>query len=98
MDEIFFPAQYKKAILCKNKNTTIRVGKEMGKYKIGKIYLAKSYAGNDWGVAIKINVIVKTELCRLFEFGIPKRSIATIQKKEKISLNDKVESVKFSYV
>lgn len=45
MNNIFFPYQYKKALLNKTKNTTIRIKDEIGKYKIGEIYNAKSYAG-----------------------------------------------------
>lgn len=70
MDEIFFPSQYKKAILQKTKNTTIRIGKEIGKYSAGKVYLAKSYAGNNWGIKIKISSVVKTKINQLSDHGI----------------------------
>ena len=98
MDEIFFPSQYKKAILRKTKNSTIRIGKEIGKYKAGKTYLAKSYTGNNWGIKIKINSVNKTKLCYLSKHGIPERSIKAIQQKEKISLNEFVEIIKFTVV
>jgi hypothetical protein len=98
MDEIFFPSQYKKTILHKVKNSTIRIGKEIGKYKAGKTYLAKSYAGNSWYVKIKINSVTKTKLRQLSEFGIPERSIVATQRKEKISLNEPVEIIKFTVV
>lgn len=98
MDEIFFPSQYKRAILHKTKNSTIRIGKEMGKYKAGKIYSAKSYAGNNWGVKIKVNSVIKTKLRQLSKYGIPERSIEATRQKEKISLNESVEVIQFTIV
>ena len=95
MDEIFFPSQYKKALLNKIKNSTIRIGDEIGKYKVGKIYTAKSYAGKGWNIKVKILKVIPTTLNNLSEFGIPKRSIEATQKKEKISLNEKVELIQF---
>ena len=95
MDEIFFPSQYKKALLSKTKNSTIRIGAEIVKYKVGKIYSAKSYAGRDWNIKIKILKIFPTTLGELTKFGIPERSIEATQKKEKISLNEKVELIQF---
>ena len=97
MDEIFFPSQYKKAILNKTKNTTIRVGKEIGKYKTGKTYLAKSYAGNSWDVKVMIIDVKKITLGEIKNFGIPEKSISAIQRKEKISLEEKVEVIRFKY-
>jgi len=96
MDEMFFPSQYKKAILNKTKNTTIRIGKEIGKYKAGKTYLAKSYTGNDWGVKVKINSVIRTTLRLLSDHGIPERSIKATQRKKKISLNESVEIIRFT--
>ncbi|MBU0619498.1 MAG: hypothetical protein V1768_04080 [Patescibacteria group bacterium] len=97
MNEIFFPSQYKKALLNKTKNSTIRIRNEIGKYKVGKIYSAKSYAGSDWNVQIKILKIFPTTLRKLSNFGIPKRSIEATRKKEKISLNEKVELIIYNY-
>ena len=95
MDEIFFPSQYKKALLSKTKNSTIRIGAEIGKYKVGKTYSAKSYAGRSWNIKIKILKIFPTTLGELPKFDIPQRSIEATQKKEKISLNEKVELIQF---
>ncbi len=98
MNEIFFPSQYKKTLLSKTKNSTIRIGAEIGKYKVGKIYSAKSYAGRNWNIKIKILKIIPTTLGELSKFNIPKRSIKVTQKKEKISLNEKVELIRFEVV
>ncbi|HCC04921.1 TPA: hypothetical protein DEP58_01280 [Patescibacteria group bacterium] len=95
MNEIFFPSQYKKALVTGAKNTTIRIGNERGKYAIGKTYSAKSYTGRDWNLRVKILKITQTTLGGLLQYGIPKRSIETIQKKENIALNEKVELVRF---
>jgi hypothetical protein len=95
MEEIFFPGQYKKALLSKTKNSTIRISAEMGRYKLGKIYSAKSYAGRNWNIKIKILKIFSSTLGELSKFGISKRSIESILKKEKISLNEKVELIRF---
>jgi len=98
MDEIFFPSQYKKALLSKTKNSTIRIGAEIGKYKAGKIYSVKSYAGRNWNIKIKILKIFPTILGELSKLGILMRSIEATQKKEKISLNEKVELIRFEVV
>jgi|TARA_B100001964_G_scaffold209819_1_gene243626 uncharacterized protein YqfB (UPF0267 family) len=98
MNEIFFPSQYKKALLSKTKNSTIRIGAEIGKYKVGKIYSAKSYAGRNWNIKIKILEIFPTTLDELPKFGIPKRSIEAAQKKEKTSFNEKAELIRFEVV
>lgn len=95
MNEIFFPSQYKKALLNKKKNTTIRISAEIGKYEVGKIYSAKSYAGRSWDVQVKILKKISTTLGKLSDFDIPKRSIELIQNKEKVSLNEKVELIRF---
>jgi hypothetical protein len=95
MREIFFPSQYKKALLSKTKNSTIRIGAEIGKYKVGKIYSAKSYAGRNWNIKIKILKIFPTTLGELLKFDIPKRSIKATQRKEKISFNEKVDLIRF---
>lgn len=97
MNSILFPSQYKKAILNKTKNTTIRIGTEIGKYKAGKIYLVKSYAENSWKIEIKVDKIIKTTFGRMQNFGIPKRSIESIRRKGKLSSNSPVEIIRFSY-
>ena len=98
MDEMFFPSQYKKALLNKTKNSTIRIGAEIGKYKVGKIYSTKSYADRNWNIKIKILKIFPTTLGELSKFDIPKRSIEATRKKEKISLNEEVELIRFEVV
>lgn len=95
MEEIFFPRQYKKALLAKAKNSTIRIGKEIGKYKTGEIYLAKSYAGRIWNIKVRIMSVLPTTLGRLSSYGIPRRSIEATIKKERVSLDEKVELIKF---
>jgi len=89
MNSIFFPAQYKKAILNKTKNTTIRINKEIGKYKVSKTYIAKSYAGINWNKKIKIIKTNTIKPNKLSEFGIPKRTINLIKN------NAKVEVIRF---
>jgi hypothetical protein len=95
MNEIFFPYQYKKALLNKTKNTTIRIRDEIGKYKVGKIYLAKSYAGRNWNIRIKILKVTLTTLNKFSDLGIPQKSIEAIQNNKKISFNEKVELILF---
>lgn len=98
MNEIFFPSQYKKALLSKTKNSTIRIDNEIGKYKVGKIYSVKSYAGKDWNIRIKILKIFPTTLGELSNFGIPKRSIEATQKKGRASIKEKVELIQFEVI
>lgn len=95
MNEIFFPSQYKKALLNKTKRSTIRISNEIGKYKVGNVYSVRSYAGRNWNIKIKILKIFSTKLGELSKLGITKGSIKATQKKEKISLNEKVELIRF---
>ena len=97
MNEILFPSQYKRAILKKQKNTTIRIGKEIGKYKVGKSYLIKSYSGNSWHTIITINTIQRTTINHLSKFGISKKSIESLQRKEKIFPKTPIEIIRFKY-
>ena len=95
MNKIPFPLHYKKALINKTKNTTIRIGREVGKYKKGKIYKVESYTGRDWGMKIKITEVISGRLNKLTDFGIPKRSINAILRREKISTNNKVDLIRF---
>lgn len=95
MNEIFFPSQYKKALLAKTKNTTIRMGKEIGKYQVGQTYLAKSYAGRDWKMKVKIRKVLRTTVDHLSNFNIPARSIEAMKRKEKISADEAVDLIRF---
>tara|TARA_Y100000310_G_C20439372_1_gene695316 strand:+ start:502 stop:798 length:297 start_codon:yes stop_codon:yes gene_type:complete len=92
---MFFPAHYKKALREKTKNTTIRTKEEIGKYKEGKIYKAKSYAGSDWEITIKVVKVTKIKLGELRKMNIPQKSITSIINKEKIDLHSKVELIQF---
>ncbi|MEI7426165.1 MAG: hypothetical protein WCK16_04570 [Candidatus Moraniibacteriota bacterium] len=98
MSAISFPAQYKQSILHKTKNSTIRIGEEIDKYKAGETYSVKSYAGKHWNVKIKILSITKTKLCCLSNHNIPKRSIKATQRKEKILSDEPVEIIRFVVV
>ncbi len=98
MKEIFFPTSYKKALLNKTKNTTIRTKEEMGKYKEGKIYKAKSYTDSDWKISIKVIKITKMKLGELRGIRIPERSIRAIMNKEKIDLDSEIELIRFEVV
>lgn len=94
MNNIPFPSSYKKALLSKTKNTTIRIGKEIGKYKKGKTYNATTYQGKDWGIKIKIIQVKKLKVKDLPGFGIPMSTIKSL-KKNNLSDNSKVELIKF---
>ena len=84
--------------MSKTKNTTIRTDKEIGKYKTGKTYLAKSYAGNSWGIEIKVVETSRIKVGQLGNHGIPDRSIAAIRRNEKMSVSSLVEVIRFKYV
>jgi hypothetical protein len=80
MKTIPFPTSYKKAILEKTKNTTIRVDEEKDKYTKG-IYFATSYSGKNWGIKIKIKEVKRVKVKDLNREGIPNRSIESLKKK-----------------
>lgn len=94
MKNIFFPAQYKKAIINRKKNITIRYGNEFGKYKKGKTYSAKSYAGRDMKINIMIIKITKTKIENLKELGINMNTIKKLKKEHK----GVVEVIRFRFV
>lgn len=98
IEKIYFPSVYKKAILKRTKSFTIRVDKELGKYKKGHIYQAFSYTDSDWETKIKIKELIKIKLSELVEFGIPKRSVKSLKRKTILNDNDLVELIKFNYV
>lgn len=94
----FFLVSIKKALLSRTKNITIRISDEIGKYKVGEIYSAKSYAGKDWNIKIKILKVLSVTLGELSELGIPRRSIEATRQKEKISFDEDVELIRFEVV
>ena len=95
MNTIPFPSDYKRALLNKTKNTTIRIGKEGGKYKKGKIYTVESYSNKDWGIKIKITEVIQTKLNKLVELGIPKRSIGAVLRLRGVTVNTQVDLIRF---
>lgn len=95
MDEMHFPPEYKKALINKTKNTTIRHN-QLGKHKEGNIYRAKSYAGKDWKINIKIIKIIPTKVNKLQDFNIPKKSINSLRRR--VSSKDNVEIINFEII
>ena len=87
--DMFFPPQYKKSLLRGIKNVTVRTGAEREKYKVGKVYNAKSYAGRDWGVKVKILKVIPTSSEKLSEY-ISERSAKPFK--------GKVEVIRFKVV
>lgn len=95
MADIYFPASYRRALIRRTKSITLRTGREIGKYKTGKTYNAKSYAGKDWGISVKI---LKTRLVHaadLLKYGIPPRSVRSLRQKTYAA---EVEIIKFKQV
>lgn len=97
IEKIYFPSSYKKAILKRTKSFTIRVDKELGKYKKGHIYQVFSYADSDWKTKIKIKELIKIRISELVEFGVPERSVKSLKRKTILNNNDHVELIKFNY-
>ncbi len=98
MPKIFFPSRYKKAILGKTKTVTLRIGNEVGKYKINHIYNAHSYGKFDWKRKIKIIKNIKTTVGELSSFDIPKKSIMSLVKNNHLENSNAVEIVYFKYL
>lgn len=69
-----FPSQYKNKLLSGKKNLTIRIGKEIGRYRKGKEYDAQSYSGKDWGLKVRVNNIITTTFDKLHKH-VPKQVI-----------------------
>lgn len=98
MERIPFPSFYRQAISNKSKNITLRLVNEVDKYKEGNVYLATSYTGKDWGIKIRVKKVTPTKLGKLFEFGIPKRSIKALLNKREITPDSRVDIVEFEAV
>jgi hypothetical protein len=92
--DMFFPSQYKKALISRKKNVTIRYGDEFGKYKKGKIYSAISYSGNDMGVKVKILETKRVSVTSLKEMGINQNTINKLNREQK----GFVELIKFEVI
>jgi hypothetical protein len=96
MFTIPFPGSYKDSLLKGTKNTSLRIDKEIDKYKVGKIYKVGSYSGNDWKIKIKIDNILKLKIKDLHKYGIPQKSIISFKKKAKnLTEEDIVDLLKF---
>lgn len=95
MNYIQFPSQYKKTLLAKKKNMTIRIGDEIGRYQVGKIYFAQSYAGRDWNIKLKIDSIRRTTFAEINNFNLHQSSIKRLQKENDLKAKEKIEIIKF---
>jgi hypothetical protein len=95
MKSISFPSSYKKSIFSGKKNTTVRIGKEHSKYRVGSIYNAKTYGGKDWNLQIKVLKIIRTTFDKLSHYGIPKKSITSICRKYNTKSKTRIEIIRF---
>ncbi len=99
MDNIInFPSSYKKALLNKTKDITIRTDKEIGKYKTGFIYECYSYKNTCFGVKIKIVSVNRISVDKLSNYKIPDKSIKSFLNKTKINCDEIVELIRFDYI
>ncbi|HUW24473.1 MAG TPA: hypothetical protein VMW04_02485 [Patescibacteria group bacterium] len=98
MNCIPFPSSYKKSLLSKTKNITIRIKNELGKYKVGKIYKATSCSGKEWGIRLKVNRVNKTTVDKLSSYAIPQKTINPLLKKGDVSPKSMVEVVSFEVI
>ena len=98
MKKIFFPPQYKKGILGKTKNMTIRTSSEVGKYIIGQVYNAYSYGGANWKRKIKITETKKSSVGNLLKLGIPKKSLVSLKNNNHLKKSSVVEIIRFEYL
>ena len=87
-----FPDDYKEALLSGSKNTTIRVGEEMGKYQVGEKYRAGSYTREDWGVEVLVEDTKTVNLEQLPEFGVPEKEIERVKSETD---DEQAEVIKF---
>lgn len=98
MSKIFFPSQYKKAILKKTKIVTIRVDSEIDKYEINKIYTVCSCGGTDWKRKIKITKTKKSPVRDLLKLGIPQKSLTSLKVSNHLKKSDIVQIIHFEYL
>lgn len=98
MSKMFFPSQYKKAILKKTKIVTIRVDSEIDKYKINKTYTVCSYGGTDWKRRIKITKTKKSSVGGLLKLGFPQKSLTSLNVSNHLKKSDIVQIIHFEYL
>ncbi len=80
-----FPKEYEKALTTGEKNMTIRILDEIGKYEKGNTYQATDYEGNSLNVLIEIIDIIK------YKF----KDLPKIKELKELEPNDEVEIIKF---
>lgn len=86
-----FLPQYKKKLLSGKKNLTVRIGKEMGRYRKGREYDAQSYSGKDWGFKVRVNSIINTKFKDLHKH-VPKQ-VAKMKDFKKLEPKDKAQVI-----
>jgi len=96
--KINFPKEYARALKKGTKTVTLRVGPEAGKYKPGETYVAQTYEGTPLNLSVKIDSSIHAYLNDLEKQGIPKRSIASLRRKEGLSDKDLINLIRFSIV
>lgn len=95
MAQIFFPANYKKALLSGKKTMTIRFDGELGKYKKGQFFSVFSYAGRDWNARVCITNVARVSFLQLDTLKIRRSSIARIIKERGGERDFLVEIINF---
>jgi D-alanyl-D-alanine dipeptidase len=88
-----FPREYKKHLQRGRKDTTIRIQKEVGKYRRGKTYDATDYKGNPFDIEIKVLDVIYTPFKKVRKH-IPDAELNRPEFK-KMKEDDKVNIIKF---
>jgi hypothetical protein len=76
-----FPDQDKRTLFSGDKTVTVRVSREVGKFKKGAVYRAISReTGKPWNILVGILGSKKTTVAGLPKFGVPSDVVVRIMK------------------
>jgi len=93
METIYFPKEYKRALLSGKKNTTIRFGEELDKYKPLARYKTITYGGKPIGIDIDIESVEDVKLSE-----VPTKSRKRIIREAGRNLPERLQKIKFETV
>jgi hypothetical protein len=71
--EMSFPSGYRKALEEGRKNVTVRIGEEVGKYRVGEVY--EGPAGS-----LRVLSVIPTTVDQLHQHGLPSQSVARVRR------------------
>ena len=83
-----FPDSYRRALEAGTKNTTVRMSRELNRYRVGGVYRAESYSGQPWPMKIRVVGIERKKA----------RDVRRVRELRSLPPNADVEIIRFEVV